>query len=182
MRNSVGTYPAPDQRRNGHSRNNPFRHEDAMELCLGRDAKAIGKALGLSGRTVRQWRERYDTAHRGPGQTLSITVRRSLDLGRPIHDALAPVHALAEEFDYHLVPRVVVDEPLELDEANLGLSRLLQHGCDYVSEVTESVRDGRVDSLERVRMKQKARVLRTYLDVLDQSLELHTTWPEAGEA
>lgn len=76
---------------------NPYRHEDAMGRLLERDGSSIAVTLGLARRTVNQWRERYDSEHRGPGVVLSLAIRRALELGRSLDDALAPLDAILEE-------------------------------------------------------------------------------------
>lgn len=85
-------------------RSDPFAHEDAWELCIGRNANAIGKRVGLSGRTIRQYREKYDTDHRNPTQLVEDCVNASRDLGSLESDAVAPARALCERIGYRMVP------------------------------------------------------------------------------
>ncbi len=74
-------------------------------------APAIGGALGLSARTVQQW-GRSDSDKRSPGERLEILMRVALDHRKP-HDALAPLHLLADRLGYRLVP----EETTEPDSA-----------------------------------------------------------------
>lgn len=169
-----------EKRRSPETRRSPFAHEDAMGLCLGRDAKPIGRRLGLAGRTVRQWRERFDSDHRGPGETLALTIRAALELGRDEEDAVAPIRALADEFGYELAPRLRIAGTIGLDEANLGLSELLQHAGEYVVETSESIRDERIDSAERARIRRAATRLKEAVAILEQSLDRVAEYPEAA--
>lgn len=65
-------------------------------------APAIGRALGLSPRTVQQWGQ-VEVEKRSPGERLEIVIRVALEHRRP-HDALAPLHLLAGRLGYRLVP------------------------------------------------------------------------------
>lgn len=70
-------------------------------------APAIGRALGLSPRTVQQW-GRVEYEKRSPGERLEIVVRVALE-HRKAHDALAPLHLLASQLGYRLVPNEPTD-------------------------------------------------------------------------
>lgn len=74
-------------------------------------APAIGRALGLSPRTVQQWGQ-SDCEKRSPGERLEMVIRVALEHRQP-HDALAPLHLLASHLGYRL-------EPIHVDP---GLSR-----------------------------------------------------------
>lgn len=63
---------------------------------------AIGRALGLSARTVQQWGQ-SDCEKRSPGERLEIVMRVALEHRKP-HDALAPLHLLAGRLGYRLEP------------------------------------------------------------------------------
>ncbi len=82
-------------------------------------APAIGRALGLSARTVQQW-GRSDSDKRSPGERLEIVMRIALEHRKP-HDALAPLHLLADRLGYRLVP----EEAVNSDSA--GNARSLAH-------------------------------------------------------
>ena len=64
-------------------------------------APAIGRALGLSARTVQQW-GRSDSEKRSPGERLEIVIRVAMEHRKP-HDALAPLHLLASRLGFRLV-------------------------------------------------------------------------------
>jgi hypothetical protein len=68
---------------------------------------AIGRALGLSARTVQQWGQ-PDCDKRSPGERLEIAMRVALEHRKP-HDALAPLHLLASRLGYRLEPAAVSD-------------------------------------------------------------------------
>lgn len=97
--------PRSVQFQSAAERNNPFAHEDAMRRLLDRDTSEIARVLGLSRRLVGYWQERYATANRGPGRTLSLAAHAAVAHGRDVADALAPVAAIADEFGYDLVAR-----------------------------------------------------------------------------
>jgi hypothetical protein len=65
-------------------------------------APAIGRALGLSARTVQQW-GRPESEKRSPGERLETLIRVALEHRKP-HDALAPLHLLAARLGYRLEP------------------------------------------------------------------------------
>ena len=65
-------------------------------------ARAIGRVLGLSPRTVQQWGQ-SDCEKRSPGERLEIVMRVALEHRKP-HDALAPLHLLADRLGYRLEP------------------------------------------------------------------------------
>lgn len=80
----------------------PYGHQDAMRRLTDRDSKAIAAILGISGRTVRSWRD-LDEEHRGPAEVLELAIVAALRMGRPVGDAVAPLAALAEAFGFRLV-------------------------------------------------------------------------------
>ncbi|MAG32172.1 MAG: hypothetical protein CL908_14915 [Deltaproteobacteria bacterium] len=82
--------------------NNRSEWAAAFQRATWGCAPAIGRALGLSPRTVQQWGQ-SDCKKRSPGERLEITMRIALDHRKP-HDALAPLHLLASRLGYRLEP------------------------------------------------------------------------------
>ena len=147
---------------------NPFAHEDAMAQCLGRDAKHVARKLNLAGRTVRQWRNRFDGGHRGPGETLSLTIQTALDLGRDEDDALAPIRALAEEFGMQLVGQHTSTSATLTDLT----ARLTTENADVVNAVlTRCIDDDGVTLDDLKNAKREIRESRTELARLEAALE-----------
>jgi hypothetical protein len=137
-------------------------------------APAIGRALGLSARTVQQW-GRSDSEKRSPGERLEIVIRVALEHRKP-HDALAPLHLLASRLGYRLVP----EEPTEAVPAENGRSLAHQAALamieagEAVNTVLSAIEDqiiskDEMDAIERecdeaieaiTRLKQIARLER----------------------
>ena len=104
-------------------------------------APAIGRALGLSARTVQQW-GRSDSDKRSPGERLEIVMKIALEHRKP-HDALAPLHLLAWRLGYRLTP----SEPMEpipgATPTNLAhqASRAMIEAGEAVNTVLRAVED-----------------------------------------
>jgi len=125
----------------------PFAHEDAMAELLQRDARAIARELGLAGRTVRQWRERHDSDHRGPGRTLALAIRAAIEIcGRRVEEALAPVRALADEWGHDLVPRCAGD--VDASRVTSTAAETVRDVGSAIGAALDAVRDGTVDAVE----------------------------------
>jgi hypothetical protein len=84
------------------SENNRSEWAAAFHRATWGCAPAIGRVLGLSPRTIQQWGQ-SDCEKRSPGERLEIVMRVALDHRKP-HDALAPLHLLAERLGYRLDP------------------------------------------------------------------------------
>jgi hypothetical protein len=95
-------------------------------------APAIGRALGLSARTVQQW-GRSDSQKRSPGERLEIVMNVALEHRKP-HDALAPLHLLADRLGYRLVP----EEP-RVPESGDSVETLAQQASRAMIEAGEAV-------------------------------------------
>ena len=147
----------------------PYAHEEAMDRLLGRDTPAIARVLGLARRTIQQWRDRYDSDHRGPGRTLAIAIRGALDVGRPVDDALAPVAALADEFEHDLVARSEArGERISLLDA---LAEVSVDFGDLVQTATTALADRRLSAPELATIKGRCRELRESVDALEREAE-----------
>ena len=72
-------------------------------------APTIGRELGLSPRTIQQWGQ-SDCEKRSPGERLEVIMRVALEHRKP-HDALAPLHLLADRLGYRLESIEVRDAP-----------------------------------------------------------------------
>lgn len=133
-------------------------------------APAIGRALGLSARAVQQWGQ-TETDKRSPGERMEILMRVALE-ERPAHDALAPLHLLAGQLGYRLVP--AEDEsagPEPLDGLARQASRAMIEAGQAVQTALEALEDDvlsndEIDAIERecdeaiealVRLKQGAK-------------------------
>jgi len=81
-------------------------------------APAIGKALGLSPRTVQQWGQ-AEQEKRSPGERLEIVMRVAFENRKP-HDALAPLHLLATRFGYRLEPDEAVQSDVPVDPQSVA--------------------------------------------------------------
>lgn len=133
-------------------------------------APAIGKALGLSARAVQQWGQ-ADSEKRSPGERLEILMRIASEHRKP-HDALAPLHLLAERLGYRLEPDDGAEEalaPLE-DVARQASTAMIEAG-EAVQTVLAAMDDGvisndEMDAIDRecdeaiealIRLKRAAR-------------------------
>lgn len=128
-------------------RANPHAHEDAMDDLLQRDSRAIGREIGLSGSTLRDWRNRHDSDHRGPGRTIALAIRAALEVcGRPLDEAIAPVRALADEFGFDLVAR----RPSDPDAGTVmqSVAEAVRECGEASATALDAVRDGRIDQAE----------------------------------
>ena len=90
-------------------------------------APAIGRALGLSARTIQQWGQ-TDQDKRSPGERLEIAMQVALE-HRKAHDALAPLHLLATRFGYCLEAESRSEEvPATEDIARHATQTLIEAG------------------------------------------------------
>ncbi len=108
---------------------------DAMARCIGRDTATIASAVGYARRTVASWKEpkgdsRQGPAKRCPARLLRDLALASMDAGRDLHDAVAPVHAVATSLGFELRRRVTDDE--------LGEER--RHVGRVLGEMTSTIR------------------------------------------
>lgn len=110
-------------------------------------APAIGRALGLSARTVQLW-GRAENEKRSPGERLETVVRVALEHRKP-HDALAPIHLLAARLGYRLVPDGEADDA-DGSAATLGLraSQAMIEAGEAVQAVLEAQADGVISNEE----------------------------------
>jgi hypothetical protein len=118
-------------------------------------APAIGRALGLSARTVQQWGQ-TDSDKRSPGERLEILMRVALD-ARDHHDALAPLHLLANRFGYRLEPDVdgAPDEPAEAEHlARLASEAMIEAG-EAVNAALAAQADGVISNDERDQVQRE---------------------------
>lgn len=95
-------------------------------------APAIGRELGLSARAVEHWGN-AESGKRSPGERLEILMRTALDARKP-HDALAPLHLLAERFGYALH-----EIPANGPTAD-ATGKLNDHAAAVMLEASEAVR------------------------------------------
>ena len=104
----VGTIAGRGQRRKFVVTQDANRQEwaAAFQRASWGCAPAIGRALGLSTRAIEQWGS-ADSGKRSPGERLQILIATALEHRKP-HDALAPLHLLAERFGYALAPSAAV--------------------------------------------------------------------------
>lgn len=123
----------------------PYLHETAMDRLLGRDAPAIARAVGLAGRTVNQYREKFDSDHRGPGRLLAQMIREAICLGRPEADALAPIAALADEFQRDLAPRGYA-EPDSLTQTTATAAQALERVGSAIAAALVCANGARMDA------------------------------------
>lgn len=147
---------------------NPYAHEDAMATLLGRDPEAIGRALGLAGRTVRQWRERHDSDHRGPGRTLAIAIREALVLGRPASECAEVVRAILEDagLPFALAPLVRVEGVVGSRDVDHAALAAVRETADAASRASDLCRGGLTAS-ERIEAKREVREALESLAALD---------------
>lgn len=95
---------------------------------------AIGRALGLSARTVQQWGQ-SDCEKRSPGERLEIIMNVALEHRKP-HDALAPLHLLAGRLGYRLEPIAAAPaEPKPRSEPRL----ITLHASQAMVETSQAV-------------------------------------------
>ena len=106
-------------------------------------APAIGRELGLSPRTIQQWGQ-SDSEKRSPGERMEIVMRVALDHRKP-HDALAPLHLLAERLGYRLEPIEAVEKtpgpPPEPREITLQASKAMVETSQAVNAAMIALED-----------------------------------------
>lgn len=124
---------------------NQYGHQDAMRQLTGRDSNAIAAMIGLSGRTVRSWRD-LDHEHRGPAEVLELAIVAALRLGRPVDEALAPIAALAEAFGFRLVDASAKEATSS--DARIAASDMTRAAGSAIHTVLEAVADGRIEQSE----------------------------------
>lgn len=135
----------------------PFPHEDAMAACLGRDSRPIAREVGgIGGRTLRSWKDRYDSEHRGPARTLALTMHAALKLGRHQDEALAPLHALAWEFGFLLLDPGAHVADAGSSSLNLSSAALKESG-EAIQALAESVRNADLAPAARAEISRQAR-------------------------
>jgi hypothetical protein len=104
-------------------------------------APAIGRALGLSARSVEHWGS-PDSGKRSPGERLEILISTALEHRKP-HDALAPLHLLAERFGYALQKNVAGGDPTPAsDDVNRTATSVLLEASEAVQSVIRATEDG----------------------------------------
>ncbi len=104
-------------------------------------APAIGRALGLSTRAIEQWGS-ADSGKRSPGERLEILIATALEHRTP-HDALAPLHLLAERFGYALQQNTESgDTSPVVDDANRTAASALLEASEAVQAVIRATEDG----------------------------------------
>lgn len=137
---------------------NPYSHEDAMDLLLGRDTAAIGRALGLARRTVGQWSERHDAEHRGPGRTLAIAIREALAIGRPASDCADVVRAILEDagLPYTLAPLVAFEGAIGARDVDHAAITAVREMAEAASRASDLCRGG-LTPAERIEAKRELR-------------------------
>ena len=110
-------------------------------------APAIGRALGLSSRAVQQWGQ-ADSEKRSPGERLEILMQVAMEHRKP-HDALAPLHLLAERLGYRLVPHESTDaEPAPLATVAEHASQAMMEAGEAVQTVLKALQDDLISNDE----------------------------------
>ncbi len=133
-------------------------------------APAIGRALGLSPRAIQQWGQ-AESDKRSPGERLELLMQVALEHRKP-HDALAPLHLLAERLGYRLEPDDDDDEaPSPLETVARRASAAMVEAGQAVQTALKAMDDGvisndEMDAIDRecdeaiealVRLKRAAR-------------------------
>jgi len=95
---------------------------------------AIGRSLGISARTVQQWGQ-SDCDKRSPGERLEIIINVALEHRKP-HDALAPLHLLANRLGYRIEPLAEsATEPKPKSESR----QITLHASQAMAETSQAV-------------------------------------------
>lgn len=115
---------------------------DAVQLCVGRDAEDIGRALKLEPITLRRWKQDPvdGSGSRNPLDVLRIMIQSALNLGRDPKEALAPIYYLQECFKAELEGC-----PEDVHEA---YSDTMHEFSRLVAEHAAAFRDGEVSPAE----------------------------------
>ncbi len=131
----------PERKCQSRSEWNLYAHEAAMEALLGRDAEAFAHSLRITGRSLRDWRQRYhgdgEPPMEGPGRRLATMIRFALDaLDRPREQALAPLRALASEFGLRLIDE---DAPAAVASAGKTAGDFAREFAEALAVFTERI-------------------------------------------
>ena len=105
----------------GASETNRHEWAAAFQRATWGCAPAIGRALGLSPRTIQQWGQ-SDCEKRSPGERLELIIRVALENRKP-HDALAPLHLLASRLGYRLESLGDPDAPTATPQTPEAITR-----------------------------------------------------------
>lgn len=137
---------------------------DAVGLCVGRDADDIARALGMTGITVRKWKEDPvdGSGSRNPVDLVRIMMHSAINLGRPTKEALAPLIYLQELFHEQMI-----QHPEDIHEA---YSETMHEFSRLVAEHTAALRDGKIVPAEHRRMDRVIFSLRQKLDEYEAAL------------
>jgi Phage regulatory protein CII (CP76) len=129
------------------SENNRSEWAAAFQRATWGCAPAVGRALGLSPRTVQQWGQ-SDCEKRSPGERLEIVMRVALEHQKP-HDALAPLHLLAERLGYR-VERIDEVKPASVDTRSIAVqaSEAMIEASEAVNVALTAQEDGLISDAE----------------------------------
>ncbi len=132
---------------------------EAMQLAISRRTEDVAKRLGVSTSLIHKWQEPStdysDSGAYNPLDRIEEIILHSLQEGNPPERAYAPIHYLAHQFSFAVLP---IPDPNKGDcgDVTHELMDTIAEFGDLTRETAKAMQDGRISASDSAKIEKEA--------------------------